>query len=1322
MGGRRCAVVGCKSRTVKKGEQGVHFYRIPKEQPWKDIWTTFTRRGSDFEVKKFTSICHEHFAASAFDYKKKLTLLQKNAVPTIFKRDTLNGLETVVLTFDRSVLHYVETDTLLNPAYDKEKRIQEILEKRNTKLKEILQLCRFCSDSGDGFLQINTLKDYSINPTEMMNLLGIASDKDIFSNLTCEECFQQIIIIDGYRKRCQRAQHNLNEEIKVLDVNLEKISKMCVDGSSWMKTETWDDDDDDADDDYFLNDINVRESEANSKEYKQEQDFHEIILKEEGNDVSSSDANLKDFLTLSDENLYDHITGFEQIETLTGSNPFCDTEMKSKKATKSTAKSKTPKKTKGINETCAKITLKVVKVKNETMLCQESKQETFGHEQRIIPMKKRPHNLKTYECFFCGIRFDGQDAWRRHDCQQKILRCEIENCGKSFVAISGFNQHIQHLHKLPKLSRFFCASCKVSMVRTEEDFKKHLRECENNVISSASCQPITCEICGKLCPSQKSFAVHLLFHKNGETYTPPKKWKPKKKGIFMCDSCGKSFEYARNLREHIQRMHKEPDPNPIIYTCDFCGKTRTNRRLLSKHIRNVHTSQPTPCRVCGKIFRNKPLLQAHMIYHKDYKRIHFCPMCPEKPPYVTAVALKRHQESAHGLGQGYQCEICLETFRTTPGLSNHKNTVHNVYRYKAQGYAKEYLDSKNLYPGGSSTICEVHFKKECFVEKKDRVHLSKTAVPTIFIRPTSLIGLEMSEVPYDEVNHQYYGQQSIDLLQNKSSDKEEEEEVLLTKRQQKLDEVKSLCRFCFSFNSKDDRKCVPMSKLESYSIDLKQFMTFLELSLETKDNFGNLVCEQCFQQIVEIDMFKKKCKQTYDEVYTEIQEIENKILEVRATKSNNKSWFHNDLSFTDFEQQNDPQTEAPTSIEILEEHLVEDSDFDDDYNQYAHPSTDNQTMPIDHTDDLIEEIHDGYKVIYQQIPEENICNNETILEESLKVCDQDINIQVLTDDNVKQEKLKEIPQGVDVYDIGSTDDIIKNPERNRFCFRIYECFFCKMKFAGRKTYVAHKCSVTEVKCEQCEKVFNRIQSYNSHVSHVHGSLPVSKHFCPLCKTVIMATLNQFKQHRRQCNKEVKNQPIECEVCGKVCNNLKGYTIHKLFHDTRNFTTSSGEKIVSQGLNVYKGLAICELCGKDFQSSVGYRMHKRNVHRIGQAEDETFQCHVCSKICPTKRSLFDHMRNTHRVQHSQCNVCNKIFRTKVLLKKHMIYHDETKRIYKCKLCPDKPGYFTNVALKRHQKSHVGSRDYRCDFPLCESAYTTNHQLKLHKINKHASIFN
>lgn len=76
-----------------------------------------------------------------------------------------------------------------------------------------------------------------------------------------------------------------------------------------------------------------------------------------------------------------------------------------------------------------------------------------------------------------------------------------------------------------------------------------------------------------------------------------------------------------------------------------------------------------------------------------------------------------------------------------------------------------------------------------------------------------------------------------------------------------------------------------------------------------------------------------------------------------------------------------------------------------------------------------------------------------------------------------------------------------------------------------------------MKCDQCDKTFNKVQAYNSHLSHVHGSLPIAKHYCPICKTVILSTRNQFKQHCRICNKQSSNQAIECEICHKVTFNI-----------------------------------------------------------------------------------------------------------------------------------------------------------------------------------------
>lgn len=118
----------------------------------------------------------------------------------------------------------------------------------------------------------------------------------------------------------------------------------------------------------------------------------------------------------------------------------------------------------------------------------------------------------------------------------------------------------------------------------------------------------------------------------------------------------------------------------------------------------------------------------------------------------------------------------------------------------------------------------------------------------------------------------------------------------------------------------------------------------------------------------------------------------------------------------------------------------------------------------------------------------------------------------------------------------------------------------------------------EVKCEVegCDKFFNKLSGYNTHVVKVHGLLKTSKHFCPICKNVVMSTENQFKMHCRQCNKESEKKdsdnPIECEVCQKRCPNLKSYTVHKLFHDARNLVT--GERH-SAGYSL-KGPSICEV--------------------------------------------------------------------------------------------------------------------------------------------------
>lgn len=259
-------------------------------------------------------------------------------------------------------------------------------------------------------------------------------------------------------------------------------------------------------------------------------------------------------------------------------------------------------------------------------------------------------------------------------------KCPIEGCIKTFRKQCGYNMHITRIHKLAKISRQFCNVCKLSWITSNEGLQQHIRTCEARSEKKAAKRSVKCRVCGKTCRNTKALSVHLKFHNPEElnlTQTTVKKRKLENKTYF-CEYCGKGFANSTYLKNHVL-IHK-PEENPKIYICDYCGKVFTLRRKFTKHLRTVHLSIPSPCTICRKVYRNKTLLNAHMLYHTEARRIHYCVHCPDKPPWWTAVALRRHQESNHGLGPGYYCPQCGVGFRTNKSLLRHLSEVHEKRR------------------------------------------------------------------------------------------------------------------------------------------------------------------------------------------------------------------------------------------------------------------------------------------------------------------------------------------------------------------------------------------------------------------------------------------------------------------------------------------------------------------------------------------------------------------------------------------------------------------------------------------------------------------
>lgn len=133
--------------------------------------------------------------------------------------------------------------------------------------------------------------------------------------------------------------------------------------------------------------------------------------------------------------------------------------------------------------------------------------------------------------------------------------------------------------------------------------------------------------------------------------------------------------------------------------------------------------------------------------------------------------------------------------------------------------------------------------------------------------------------------------------------------------------------------------------------------------------------------------------------------------------------------------------------------------------------------------------------------------------------------------------------------------------------------------------------------------------------------------------------------------------------------------------------------------------ICEICGKIYTTVGDCRRHFRLKHNEIK---ETFTCDICKKNYPSKSVLKDHIRNTHVVNEVPCSFCGKIFRNKTHLKKHLIYHDESKKIHKCVICPDQPGFINKVSLLRHMKRHSTSTSNEKLFYNCEICVNYNFQ--------------
>lgn len=312
------------------------------------------------------------------------------------------------------------------------------------------------------------------------------------------------------------------------------------------------------------------------------------------------------------------------------------------------------------------------------------------------------------------------------------------------------------------------------------------------------------------------------------------------------------------------------------------------------------------------------------------------------------------------------------------------------------------------------------------MKKKGRMYLMKNTVPNIYYRRIKQ-GIEKVFVEFDLQSGQYIGHESVNLL--KESTSEEQEKKLILEREVKVKELKSLCRFCFE--SQDD-KFVAISKLEAYSIAPDDMLSWIGIGPHLNEIFSEIVCEQCFQQIVSIDGYRKRCCKAQEEIIAEMEEFDMEIQNFQSLMVEEVPWFK--------EEEGGEETHN-AALEITEEHL-EEYVCDEEGGEYeaegdVHTYEGQEYVIYKHEEELI--------VDSRNENDSKIPHLDDLIEE------QDYEMRVKRDEHEEAEEEDDEefigladPSGKDIYNTTDTDAIITNRDRNTFALRVYECFFCRL--------------------------------------------------------------------------------------------------------------------------------------------------------------------------------------------------------------------------------------------------------------------------------------
>ncbi|XP_063390618.1 zinc finger protein 2-like [Cydia fagiglandana] len=166
--------------------------------------------------------------------------------------------------------------------------------------------------------------------------------------------------------------------------------------------------------------------------------------------------------------------------------------------------------------------------------------------------------------------------------------------------------------------------------------------------------------------------------------------------IYMCDSCGKTFQRKNNLIQHIQlHLNKENSDSKYMtfkhHMCEVCGKLFTQIGHLFRHIR-THKGEKYACNICKKEYTRYNNLREHNC-DRNRQKPYSCEICNKH--FTRKMVLKKHK-LIHTGEKPYTCEICNKKFTSSTNIKRHTLTHTGVMPYCCDICNKKFTRLSNL--------------------------------------------------------------------------------------------------------------------------------------------------------------------------------------------------------------------------------------------------------------------------------------------------------------------------------------------------------------------------------------------------------------------------------------------------------------------------------------------------------------------------------------------------------------------------------------------------------------------------------------------------